>query len=48
VHNDIVLPVYLQSTAKLKIFGLSTFRMTYDYLSVDGQPVASSTLASRH
>ena len=48
VHNDIVLPVFLQSTAKLKIFGLSTFRMTYDYLSVDGQPVANSTLASRH
>lgn len=48
VHNDVVLPVSMQSTAKLKIFGLSTFRMTYDYLSVDGQPVASSTLASRH
>jgi hypothetical protein len=47
VHNDIVLPVSLQSTAKLKVFGLSTFRMTYDYLSVDGQPVASSTLASK-
>ena len=48
VLNDIVLPVSLQSTAKLKIFGVSTFRMTYDYLSVDGQPVSSSTLASRH
>ena len=48
VHNDIVLPVSMQSTAKLKIFGLSTFRMTYDYLSVDGHPVASSTVASRH
>ena len=47
VHNDIVLPVSLQSTAKVKIFGISTFRMTYDYLSVDGQPVASSA-ASRH
>jgi hypothetical protein len=47
VHNDIVMPVSVQSTAKVKIFGLSTFRMTYDYLSVDGQPVSSSSLASR-
>jgi hypothetical protein len=48
VHNDIVLPVVLQSTAKLKIFGVSTFRMTYEYSSVDGQPVSSSALASRY
>jgi hypothetical protein len=48
VHNDIVLPVCLQSAARVKIFGLSTFRMTYEYLSVDGQPVSSSALASRH
>jgi hypothetical protein len=48
VHNDIVLPVSMQSTAKVKIFGPSTFRMTYEYQSVDGQPVASATLASRH
>jgi len=48
VHNGIVLPVCLQSAARVKIFGLSTFRMTYDYLSVDGQPVSSTALASRH
>ena len=48
VHNDIVLPVCLQSAARVKIFGLSTFRMTYEYVSVDGQPVTSSALASRH
>ena len=47
VHNDIVLPVCLQSTARVKIVGLSTFRMTYDYLSVDGQPVSSGSRASR-
>ncbi len=48
VHNDIVLPVCLQSAARVKIFGLSTFRMTYEYVSVDGQPVSSTALASRH
>jgi hypothetical protein len=47
VHNDIVLPVSLYSSAKVRIFGLSTFRMTYDYVSVDGQPVAVGTRASR-
>ena len=47
VHNDIVLPVSLHSNARVKIFGPSTFRMTYDYVSVDGQPVAAGTRASR-
>jgi len=47
VHNDVVLPVSLHSNAKVKIFGPSTFRMTYEYVSVDGQPVAESTTASR-
>jgi hypothetical protein len=39
--------VSLYSNAKVKIFGPSTFRMTYDYVSVDGQPVAVATRASR-
>ena len=47
VHHDAVLPVSLHSTAKVKIFGPSTFSMTYDYVSVDGEPVASSTRVSR-
>ena len=47
VHQDVVLPVSLHSTAKVKIFGPSTFSMTYDYVSVDGQPVVASTRASR-
>ena len=47
VHNDVVLPVSLYSTAKVRVFGPSTFRMTYDYVSVDGQPVAVGTRASR-
>ena len=47
VHNDIVLPVSLHSVAKVKMFGPSTFHMTYDYRSVDGQAVAAGSRASR-
>lgn len=47
VHKDIVLPVSLQSVAKVKMFGPSTFSMTYDYRSVDGQAVSAGSLASR-
>ena len=47
VHNDIVLPVSLHSVAKVKMFGPSTFHMTYDYRSVDGQAVSTSARASR-
>jgi len=47
VHRDVVVPVSLHSTAKVRFFGPSTFSMTYDYISVDGESVASSTRASR-
>lgn len=47
VHHDVVLPVSLHSTAKVKFFGPSTFSMTYDYVSVDGEPVAAGMRASR-
>ena len=47
IGKDNVLPVSLYSTAKVKMFGMSTFRMTYDYLSVDGQPVSNGSRASR-
>ncbi len=47
VHHNIVLPVSLHSVAKVKMFGPSTFRMTYDYRSVDGQAVSTGSRASR-
>ncbi len=47
IGKDNVLPVSLYSTAKVKMFGMSTFRMTYDYLSVDGRPVSNGSRASR-
>lgn len=33
------MPVALETVANVRIAGLSTFRMSYDYESVDGQPV---------
>lgn len=47
VHKQQVLPVSLQSTANVKMFGPSTFRMTYDYESVNGEPILRRTRASR-
>ena len=47
VHKQQVLPVSLESTANVKMFGPSTFRMTYDYESVDGEPILRRTRASR-
>jgi hypothetical protein len=45
-----VMPVAIESTADVRIAGVSTFEMTYDYQTIDGQAVASgipSILASR-
>ena len=47
VHKQLVLPVSLESTANVKMFGPSTFRMTYDYESVNGEPILRRTRASR-
>lgn len=47
VHKQQVLPVSLQSKANVKMFGPSTFRMTYDYESVNGEPILRRTRASR-
>ena len=46
-NKDTVMPVALSSTAKVKMFGPSTFHMSYDYLSIDGEPVTTSARASR-
>jgi len=44
-----MMPVAIESTADVRIAGMSTFTMTYDYDMVDGQAVNSSVkiLASR-
>lgn len=44
-----MMPVAVESTADVRIAGMSTFSMTYDYQMVDGQAVnsAPATLAAR-
>jgi hypothetical protein len=44
-----MMPVAIESTADVRIAGLSTFAMTYDYQMVDGSAVNSTPqiLASR-
>jgi hypothetical protein len=39
--NNVVLPVTLETNARLKLLGPATLRMTYAYLEIDGQRVAA-------
>jgi hypothetical protein len=41
------MPVALESTANVRIAGASTFRMTYEYESINGQRVGSPELRAR-
>jgi hypothetical protein len=34
-----VMPVSLETTAQVRMFGTATLKMTYDYTEIDGQPV---------
>jgi hypothetical protein len=40
-HN---VPVEMKSTGRVRMFGRSNFRMTYDYVSVGGRPLTSGAL----
>ena len=42
-----VMPVALETTAQVRMFGAATLRMTYDYSEIDGRPVPPRTLARR-
>lgn len=42
-----VMPVEMSSTGRVRMFGRSDFRMTYDYVSIDGQPTGSAVVAER-
>ena len=37
-----MMPVAVESTADVRIAGMSTFSMTYDYQMVDGQAVSGA------
>lgn len=44
-----VLPVEMNSSGRVRMLGRSTFRMIYDYVSIDGRPTGSSLTAGlRH
>jgi hypothetical protein len=43
-----VVPVALESKAHVKFLGTGTLRMTYVYLEIDGEPVASAPIAGGH
>lgn len=38
--GGVVVPVAMNSTAHIRIFGPATFRMTYSYEEINGQPVS--------
>jgi hypothetical protein len=44
--HGVRVPVSMQSTAKVLIVGTSTFSMTYEYESINGEPVSRGTMTS--
>lgn len=43
--GDHELPVEMISSGRVRLFGRSTFKMLYDYVSIDGRPVSGGTKA---
>lgn len=41
-----IVPVEMTSTGRVRMFGRSSFRMTYEYVSIDGRPASGSLKAS--
>jgi hypothetical protein len=41
-----LVPVEMTSTARVRMFGRSNFKMTYTYASIDGQPMNSRALTA--
>ena len=41
-----VVPVEMTSTGRVRMFGRSSFRMVYDYVSVDGRPTGNGLKAA--
>ena len=42
-----VMPVALETTAQVRMFGAATLRMTYEYSEIDGRPVPPRTTLAR-
>ena len=45
--GDTIVPTELSSSARVRFYGRSNFKMTYDYVQVDGQPVDGALRALR-
>jgi hypothetical protein len=43
----VVMPVALETTAQVRMFGTATLLMTYDYTEIDGRPVPPRMLTRR-
>ncbi len=41
------VPVSLESKAEVRLFGAASLKMTYDYLQIDGRPVAAARAQAR-
>ena len=41
-----IVPVEMTSTGRVRMFGRSNFRMTYDYVSIDGHPANSRAMTA--
>ena len=39
--GETMVPTELSSSARVRFYGRSNFKMTYDYVQVDGRPVES-------
>ena len=44
--GNTVVPTELSSSARVRFYGRSNFKMTYDYVQVDGRPVDGALKAS--
>jgi hypothetical protein len=41
-----IVPIEMTSTGRVRMFGRSTFRMVYEYVSIDGRPIDNGLKAS--
>ncbi|MBY0494973.1 MAG: hypothetical protein K2Y23_12225 [Cyanobacteria bacterium] len=41
-----VVPVEMTSTGRVRMFGRSSFKMSYEYISIDGRPTGASLAAA--
>ncbi len=46
--GETIVPTELSSSARVRFYGRSNFKMTYDYVQVDGRPVESGLRALRN